>query len=44
MTCRSRAQVEIDWTLEEYEEDQRPGGANHLLRLLQGRFNDDLMT
>ncbi|CAK9094669.1 unnamed protein product [Durusdinium trenchii] len=28
--------VEIDWTLEEYEEDQRPGGANHLLRLLQG--------
>eukprot|EP00913_Durusdinium_trenchii_P027846 g26110.t1 len=32
----SSSTVEIDWTLEEYEEDQRPGGANHLLRLLQG--------
>jgi len=25
----------VDWTLEEYEEDERPGGANHLLRLIQ---------
>lgn len=30
--------VEADWTLEEYEEDERPGGANHLLRLLQSYF------
>lgn len=25
----------IAWFGEEYEEDERPGGANHLLRLIQ---------
>jgi len=28
----------IDWTLEEYEEDQRPGGAAQLLRIVQGQI------
>jgi len=34
----SSSPVELDWTLEEWEEDQRPGGANQLLRAFEGQM------
>eukprot|EP00439_Symbiodinium_sp_Y106_P003581 s3678_g1.t1 len=34
----SSSPVELDWTLEEWEEDQRPGGANQLLRIFEGQM------
>ncbi|CAE7204310.1 stt3 [Symbiodinium sp. CCMP2456] len=35
---KAAAKAELDWTLEEWEEDQRPGGANQLLRIFEGQM------
>eukprot|EP00931_Biecheleriopsis_adriatica_P051037 TRINITY_DN29566_c0_g1_i1.p1 TRINITY_DN29566_c0_g1~~TRINITY_DN29566_c0_g1_i1.p1 ORF type:complete len:876 (+),score=146.56 TRINITY_DN29566_c0_g1_i1:78-2705(+) len=39
---KSSTEVDLDWTLEEYEEDQRPGGSMMLGRMLRSQLSDDL--